>query len=123
MVRTDWSALRTHGFVERTDALASDNGGLPSPPTFCRSMVVYTVYTIAVRQRFGARLAGPFPITVPRRLAPSRLACVAVRRVLVPVDAVFNWSRILGARGRTRQAVTDLDSQPEMDSGFTTFSG
>src|SRR5687767_12952436 len=94
MVRTDWSALRTHGFARRTDALARDNGGLPSPPTFCPR---------GRGQTFGARLAGPFAFTVPRRLAPSRLAWVAVRRVLVPVDAVFNWSRILGASARPRQ--------------------
>jgi len=35
-------------------------------------------------QTIGARLAGPFARVVPRRLAPSRLAAVAVRRATRP---------------------------------------
>ena len=78
------SALRTHG---------------PDSPMRWPSITEASRRRLAARSRctrlgtrarhsFGARLAGPFALVVPRRLAPSRLAVVAVRRVLVPVNAV-----------------------------------
>src|SRR5688572_30621908 len=72
-VRTD--AVRAH-----FEAVA--NGGHPSVLGCFWPRRIYGIY--ARPKRVGARLAGPFTDAVPRRLAPSRLAAVAVRPTTRP---------------------------------------